>query len=115
MSIITGDQIESPETATKYHYVREADGIFRHKSSRYLHERPTINGKRTWRSLETKNLKLAKEEFRRRRSAEDRGEDPYTERQEPPADNEKTEVPSVVGDALRRYEQDNCPDRNRKK
>ncbi len=119
MSIIATDQVksaqQSTETKATYRYVREADGIYRQQTSRYLHERPTINGKRTWRSLETKNLKLAKEEFRRRRSAEDRGEDPYTEKREPPAESEKAEVPSVVGDALRRYVQDNCPDRNRKK
>jgi len=119
MSIIAADQIKSPEqsteTATGYQYERVADGIFRHKTTRWLHERPTINGKRTWRSLETKNLKLGKEEFWRRRSAEDRGEDPYAERQAPAAEEEKARAAAFVGDALRRYGKDDCPDRNRKK
>src|SRR6266446_3320038 len=119
MSIIAADQIQSPqhpvETETTYQYECVADGIFRHKTTEWLHERPTINGKRTWRSLETKNLKLGKEEFWRRRSAQDRGENPYAERQAPAAENEKTKVAALVGDALRRYCKDDCPDRNRKK
>jgi integrase len=117
MSIIAADQAESTaqSTETTYQYVREAEGIFRHTATKWLHERPTINGKRTWKSLKTKNLKLAKEEFRRRRSAEDRGENPYAEKQDPPADEEKKKAASLVGDALRCYDEDDCPDRNRKK
>src|ERR1035441_2794007 len=44
-----------------------ADGIYRRKGG-MLFERPWIKGKRTWRSLETRNLKLAREELPRRRS-----------------------------------------------
>jgi len=119
MSIIAADQVESAEqsvgTKTTHQYVREADGIYRHQISRYLHERPFLNGKRTWRSLGTKNLKFAKEEFRRRRSAEDRGDDPYAEIQDRAPEEGKTEAAALVGDVLRRYARDNCPDRNRKK
>jgi len=116
MSIIAADQAESAEESreSKYQYEREAEGIFRHTGTRWLHERPTINGKRTWRTLETKNLKFAKETYRKRRSAEDRGENPYAEEQGSAADEEKKKAASLVGDALRRYAEDDCPDRNRK-
>ena len=35
-------------------------GIYQNPQSRTYFERPHINGKRTWRSLKTKNLKLAR-------------------------------------------------------
>ena len=46
-----------------------ADGIYRNTESGVCFERPWIDGRRTWRSLETENLKLAKEELHRRRAA----------------------------------------------
>src|SRR2546426_5170656 len=45
---------------------READGIYRHVPSNKLYWRPWGDGKRTWESLGTKNLKLAKETYHKR-------------------------------------------------
>ena len=47
-------------------WIRVADGIYR-RSSGTLYERPIINRRPTWRSLGTSNLKLAREELRKRR------------------------------------------------
>ena len=116
MSIIAAEQTQSGDESSKSKiHEREAEGIFRHTGTGWLHERPTISGKRTWRSLDTKNLKLAKETFRKRRSAEDRGENPYAEKEQSPAEGEKEKPAALVGDVLRRYAEDDCPDRNRKK
>ncbi len=90
-----------------YHYELVADGVYRHAGSGWMHEHPTINGKRTWRSLGTKNLKLAVVEFRRRRSMEDKGESPYAVAEPPPR-------AITVGECLDRYEEDGYPDRKRK-
>lgn len=73
-----------------------ADGIYRRKGG-MLFERPWIDGKRTWRSLETKNLKLAKEELHRRKSG-------VTKRHE-------SDV--TCGEVIRAYKDDNCPDDQR--
>ena len=43
-------------------------GIYRYALNGNYYERPGINGKRTWRSLKTKNLRFARERLRRRRS-----------------------------------------------
>ena len=43
-------------------------GIYRNVTTGTYFERPKVRGKRTWRSLETKNLKHAREELYRRRS-----------------------------------------------
>lgn len=43
-------------------------GIYRTLDSGTYFERPKVRGKRTWRSLETKNLKHAREELHQRRS-----------------------------------------------
>jgi hypothetical protein len=45
---------------------READGIYRHVPSNKLYWRPWVDGKRTWESLGTENLKLAKETYHKR-------------------------------------------------
>ena len=47
-------------------WIRVADGIYR-RASGTLYERPIINNRPTWRSLGTSNLKLAREELRKRR------------------------------------------------
>ena len=49
-------------------FERVESGIFRYIPSGVYYERPKINGRRTWRSLETSNLKYAWEEYCRRRS-----------------------------------------------
>jgi hypothetical protein len=63
-----------------------------------LFERPWIKGKRTWRSLETRNLKLAREELPRRRS----GLQPI-----------EAESTVTCGDVIRRYQADDYPDDQR--
>jgi integrase len=74
-----------------------ADGIYRRKGGK-LFERPWINGKRSWRSLKTKNLKLAREELHRRRCG-----------------LKPVEAASTVtcGDVIRRYQDDDYPDDQR--
>jgi len=82
-------------------WIRVADGIYR-RSSGTLYERPIINHRPTWRSLGTKNLKLAREELRKRRI---KGEASYIP------------TPTVVttGQVIRCYEQDGYSDRHREK
>ena len=68
-----------------------------------LFERPWIAGKRTWRSLETENLKLAKEELHRRKAGVKK-----------PA-KKGTPVVVTCGDVIRRYQKDKYPDNQRQK
>jgi hypothetical protein len=61
--------------------VRVEIGIYRHPNESTYHERPSINGKRTWRSLGMNftpqhNLAAARDEFRRRRAMQAEGKDP---------------------------------------
>ena len=75
-----------------------ADGIYRRKGG-MLFERPWSKGKRTWNSLKTKNLKLEKEEYHRRKSGVP-----------------KANPTSVTcGDVIRRYQKDDYPDDQRQK
>ncbi len=78
-------------------WTKVADGIYRH-SNGTLYERPWIQGKRTFRSLETENLKHAKEELHRRRSG-------YK--------HESKETTMTVGEVLRRYKTDRYPDKSK--
>jgi hypothetical protein len=78
----------TPEEQESGIYVQvEGDrGIYRYKDQNdniTYHERPWINGKRTWRSLgfdftAQSSLKLAREEYHRRRTAVSAGKNPYT-------------------------------------
>lgn len=57
-------------------------GIYRHLREGTYHERPEIDGKRTWRSLGVdftpqRNQQAAKEEYYRRRTMKAEGKDPY--------------------------------------
>ena len=70
-------------------------GIYRNTSSGVYFERPKVNGKRTWRSLETSNLKHAREELYKRRAAVGTDKDPYVE----------IEV-TTVGEVISRYQKD---------
>jgi len=54
-------------TGSKQEFEKVESGIYRQKSNGCYYERPHINGRRTWRSLGTQNLKLAREEFHKRR------------------------------------------------
>ena len=86
---------------TTKNWIRVADGIYR-RSSGTLYERPIINNRPTWRSLGTKNLKLAREELRKRRI---KGEASYVSK------------PTIVttGQVIRCYEQHGYPDRQKQK
>jgi len=44
-------------------------GIYRYTPNGNYYERTTINGKRTWRSLKTKNLKFGRERLHQRWAA----------------------------------------------
>lgn len=76
-------------------------GIYRNLDSGTYFERPKVRGKRTWRSLETKNLKHAREELHKRRSGLKAVE----------VEMAKTSL--MVGDILLRYQKDGYPDRYR--
>ena len=63
-------------------HVLVVSGIYRHARHGTYHERPTINGKRTWRSLglnftAQRNLQAAQNEYHRRRVMEAEGKNPY--------------------------------------
>jgi site-specific recombinase XerD len=92
-------------------YVNVETGIYKYTANGTYHERPSIGDKRTWRSLGVnftpqKNLKLAREEYHRRRSTESEGKSPYAEPEEP-----KT-VASTVADVIRKYQADGYLDRD---
>jgi site-specific recombinase XerD len=92
-------------------YINVETGIYKYTANGTYHERPSIGGKRTWRSLGVnftpqKNLKLAREEYHRRRSAESEGKSPYAEPEEA-----KTAA-STVGDVIRKYQVDGYLDRD---
>lgn len=92
-------------------YVNVETGIYRYTANGTYHERPSIAGRRTWRGLgvnftSQKNLKLAREEYHRRRSLESEGKNPYAEPEEP-----KT-VASTVADVIRKYQADGYLDRD---
>jgi hypothetical protein len=50
-------------------FVQIEPGIYRDTKTGRFYERPTIDGKRTWRKLIGKNLKFSREEYCRRRNA----------------------------------------------
>jgi len=62
--------IESParRQSTGGKFILVESGIYRNPGSGTYFERPVLSGRRTWRSLGTKNLKLAREELHRRRA-----------------------------------------------
>lgn len=66
IGIRTLSAMQSPKPASKI-WERVAPGIYRYLKSQTLYERPSINGRRTCRSLGTTDLQTAKCEFRRRR------------------------------------------------
>jgi integrase len=87
-------------------YENVAPGIYRDLTTGLLYERPTLDGKRTWRRLFARSIKLAKEEIATKRA--DRGRarlglavDPYAK---PKA--------TTVGEILEAYSKAGCPDRH---
>lgn len=110
---------KSRKTAKRHVLVRS--GIYRHVREETYHERPTINGKRTWRSLGVDftpqtNFKAAEYEYHRRRTMENEGKNPYAA--DPagstlPAYQKQTAVMAkTVGEIIRRYIADGLLDRH---
>jgi hypothetical protein len=77
-------------------------GLYRNISNGVDFERPSIKGRRTWRSLDTANLKHAREELHRRRAGVSHA---LLVKSEPAA--------VTLGDILRRYQKDGYPDRQK--
>lgn len=97
-------KIENAEGSRRFEQIES--GIYKNSRNGKYFERPLVNGKRTWRSLGGKNLKLAKEEFYRRRAAVSAGKNPYAD-----VPSKGTQVEArTVGDVIRRYQQDNYLD-----
>src|ERR1035438_446985 len=95
-------------------FVRVESGIYRDTRTGRFYERPTIDGKRTWRKLVGNHLGPSREEYYHRRAAVANGQDPYHKKGKPteakPA-NSKEEA-RTVGDVIRRYEKDGYPDKH---
>ena len=95
-----------PSASQSPRLIHVESGIYQDVISRTYFERPFINGKRTWRSLKAKNLKFAREELHRRKSAVSSGKNPYCERKDGPL------CARTVGDVIRLYQQDKYPDKH---
>lgn len=88
-----------------YLQVEAERGIYRYKDCEgkiTYHERPWIAGKRTWRSLgfaftAQSSLKLAREEYHRRRAEVSMGRNPYAEVPKPALDQNSTPAQSEAG------------------
>ncbi len=76
-------------------------GLYRKTNTGVYYERPSLKGRRTWRSLDTANLKHAREELYRRRAGVRAVE------------VEKAKAAVTVGDILRLYQKDVYPDRQK--
>ena len=113
-NLVMSELASAPETEAKpkgqqakSRHVCVERGIYRHLREKTYHERPEINGKRTWRSLGVefapqRNLNAARDEYHRRRALEADGKDPYS------GQNQKKRAvqASTVGDLIRRYGND---------
>jgi site-specific recombinase XerD len=75
-------------------------GIYRSTSSGLLSERPFIEGKRTWRSLGTTKITIARTELRRRRAARQADEE-----------DREPEYFKTVGEVIRNYQAAEYPDK----
>ena len=75
--------------------------VWQNTQSGVYYERPTVNGRPTFRSLKTRNRKHAVEELFKRRTAVGAGEDPYAERKA-----------VAVGEVIHRYQADGYLDRD---
>ena len=95
-------------------FVQVESGIYRDTRTGRFYERPTIDGKRTWRKLVGNHLGPSREEYYHRRAAVANGQDPYHKKGKPteakPA-NSKAEA-RTVGDVIRRYQKDGYPDKH---
>ena len=94
--------VEGPANQPLFQLVES--GIYRKTTNGVYYERPHVNGKRTWRSLETANLKHAREAFYKRRAT-------------PKNDPAEYVVPAslTVGELINRYLGDECLDKHQSK
>jgi integrase len=86
-------------------FTRVAPGIYQDSRTGNFFERPTVAGKKTWRKLHGRTLKLAKEELAVRRtdqarSAQGLSRDPYAPE------------PQSIGELILDYVKADCPDRH---
>lgn len=86
-------------------YTRLADGIYRDERTSNFYERPTVNGKRTWRKLDARTLKIARDMLAARRTTQARAQEglarsPYA----PPV--------ATVGTLVDGYVKAGCPDKH---
>lgn|SRR5664280_2563846 len=82
-------------------------GIYRYTLNGNYYERPTLNGKRTWRSLKTKNLKSARKKLRWRRCGIAR-----SPRVQPEVFPRVDSELAIVGDVIHRYQEDGYLDKD---
>jgi integrase len=82
-------------------FERVESGLYRNITSGTYFYRPKAHGKRTWRSLETQNLKHAREELHRRLAGGS------------VAEMEKAKAAVLLGEIIRRYQKDGFPDRQK--
>jgi hypothetical protein len=95
---------------SKKNWKRVAAGIWRNKSGT-LYERPKVDGRWTYRSLETDDLVVAKTRFHRRRAGVE--ETPPTQTPQPPPARADEPETVLVGQVIQRYQQDGYRDRQR--
>jgi len=91
--------VQGTVAAPRFQFVET--GLYRNISNGVYFERPSIKGRRTWRSLDTANLKHAREELYRRRAGVRAVE------------VEKAKSAVTVGDIVRHYQKDGYPDRQK--
>jgi len=83
------------------HFERVETGLYRNIVSNTYFYRPKVRGRRTWRSLKTKNLKHAREELHRLHVGA------------VSLEIEKSKNVVTVGEIIRRYQKDGYPDRQK--
>src|SRR5260221_14415790 len=86
---------------------READGIYPHVPSNKLYWMPWVYGKRTWESLGTENLKLARETYHKRAADVPAGVTNQC--------SATAQIPTgpTIGEVIRKYEADGYPDKHK--
>ncbi len=129
-------EAQAPQT-----YLQVEAGIYRYKDKEgkvTYHERPSINGTRTYRSLgynftPQHNIKFAREEYHKRRIASSKGENPYADQKAetktaeqaplktepqpasatlPSASSQTSQSPQkTMGDVIRKYQDDGYPNK----
>jgi hypothetical protein len=88
----------SPNTRSRYKVVER--GIYKSLKNGLLSERPFIDGRRTWRSLRTTKITLARAELRRRKAARQSGEDEL-----------EPKYLRTTGEVIRKYQDADYPDK----